>query len=121
MLTNTTSRGTDALYVSWKIPDAAPSGAGRARRRLSKGEAHHLYRLRSWVIVGDEAYALLTPAAGLEQIAEAIWGAGSSPTSSRWVASRECAGIARQIETEPVVRGLTLRPEQWRYSSAFAT
>lgn len=107
-----------ALYLSWRVADPDKSGATKVRRRLNSGENRHLYRLRSWVVVGGEVRALLSPAATLERIADAVWCENSEPLATRWIQPRDCARIAREIETSPVSLGLAERPEQWPYSSA---
>jgi hypothetical protein len=109
----------DALYFAWKIGRAGDDAAGEVREALEKGESRKLFRLRSWVVVGCEAQALVTPGASLDQITEAIWVGDSVPTASRWVRrGADCAELTRQMETAPVQEGLARRPEQWPYSSA---
>ena len=109
---------TDALYLSWKLPATEPAVIARAQRRLWSGEARRLYRLRSWVIVSGEVRALVAPATSLEGVVNAIWGAGAEPVATRWIPTRDCARIARDIETAPVSLGLAERPERWPLSSA---
>ena len=117
-MTSRRPKQKDALYVSWRLLEAGDGAAGRLHRRLNAGQTRHLYRLRSWVIVGGVVQALLAPAASLDRIAEALWAASTEPVSSRWVGGLACAAIARKIETTPVSLGLASRPEQWPWSSA---
>ena len=111
--------GSDALYVSWKIDTADEISARRVSLQLRRGEDQNLYRLRSWVIAGGEARALLAPSAPLERIAEAIWDKPADAIFTQWIDSPDvCARLARDIETAPVSMGLAKRPEQWPFSSA---
>jgi hypothetical protein len=111
--------GGDALYVAWKIEPADEIGARKVSLQLRRGEDKNLYRLRSWVIAGGEARALLAPAAPLERIAEAIWQRPADAILTEWIESADaCAQLAREIETAPVSMGLAKRPEQWPFSSA---
>jgi hypothetical protein len=109
---------TDALYLSWRLRTPDTTSVDLIRRRLNQGEIRHLYRLRSWVIVGGEVRALLSPAVTLDRIARAIWGDHSQPVSTRWVRQQDCARVSRDIERVPVHLGLASRPEQWPFSSA---
>ena len=107
------------MYIAWKLSDMDAASAGDVQARLTRGEGRKLYRLQSWVIMDREVRALLQPASPLEEITGAIWGEGTSPLRSRWIAGTQaCAEAAREIETAPVLRGLALRPEQWPWSSA---
>ena len=63
----------DALYLAWKLDATDASSVRRAQDRLTSGAERSLYRLRCWSIGNGEARALLSPAAPLEQIAQAIW------------------------------------------------
>lgn len=109
----------ELLYIAWKLNQSDAASAPSVLTRLVQGETWGLYRLRSWVIANGEARALLAPQAPLERIAEAIWGEGSQPLGSRWIAGKQaCAAAAREIETIPVDLGLASRPEQWPLSSA---
>jgi type II secretory pathway component PulK len=113
------SSGSDALYVAWKIEPDDEIGARRVSLQLRRGEDRNLYRLRSWVIAGGEARALLDPAAPLERIAEAIWEHPANAIVAQWIASADViTRLAREIETAPVSMGLAKRPEQWPFSSA---
>jgi len=113
--------GGDALYIAWKLDTADAASARRAQQLLAQGEQENLYCLRSWVVARGEVRALLSPAASLEQITGAIWSDQVEPLESRWVpGKRECAVLAREIETVPVGLGLAVRPEQWPFSSAAA-
>src|ERR1700722_20229357 len=95
--------GGDALYFAWKIGRAGEDAAREVRDALERGERRQLFRLRSWVVVGREAQALMTPGAGLDLIMEAICVGDSVPTASRWVrGGADCAELTRQIETAPV-------------------
>ncbi|MCU1327039.1 MAG: hypothetical protein JWN34_2409 [Bryobacterales bacterium] len=118
MHTSDGSSQPDALYLSWRLRSADITSVDQVKRRLALGETKHLYRLRSWVIVGGEVQALLSPAATLDRIATAIWGTNSQPIATRWVQSKDCAKTARDIETSPVSLGLAASPEQWPFSSA---
>lgn len=108
----------DALYLSWRLPTPHTTAVDQVKRRLNQGETRHLYRLRSWVIVGGEVRALLSPAVTLDRIAHAIWGESSQPVATRWVQQQDCARVSRDIERAPVCLGLATRPEQWPFSSA---
>ncbi len=105
-----------ALYIAWKFDPAGVTSALGVWNSLSRGEILHLFRLRSRVVVNGEVRALLSPAAPLERIADAI---SADLLTSRWIGTeRECAAMAREIESVPVKLGLAQRPEQWPLSSA---
>jgi hypothetical protein len=105
-----------ALYLVWQTSRATAVGA--IQRRLKQGERQRLYRLRSWVIVNNEAHALVTPSACLDEIVDELWQGEIQPLRTRWVPRAACADVAREIERVPVRLGLSRRPEQWPHSSA---
>jgi hypothetical protein len=111
-----TPRNRDALYLVWQESRAIAMGA--IQRRLEQGEEQRLYRLRSWVIVHNEAHALITPSASLDEIVDELWQDEIQPLKTRWVSRAACAHVAREIERVPVLLGLSPRPEQWPHSSA---
>jgi|SRR5579862_1442949 len=107
-----------ALYLVWQTSRAIAVGA--IQRRLEQGEQDRLYRLRSWVIVNNEAHALVTPSASVDEIVGELWRGETQPLKTRWVSRAACAHVAREIERVPVRLGLSERPEQWPHSSAAA-
>ena len=112
------SAAGDALYIAWQIATPGVRSALATRRRLVDGERQSLYRLRSWVIVRNEAHALLTPVGTLDEIVNELWRGSARPLQTRWVKQQSCARLSREIEREPVRLGLIERPEQWPHSSA---
>jgi hypothetical protein len=84
----------DALYLAWKLDATDASSVRRAQDRLTSGAERSLYRLRCWSIGNGEARALLSPAAPLEQIAQAIWQDPSQPVFSRWIAGKRAFAAA---------------------------
>jgi REP element-mobilizing transposase RayT len=97
----------------------------------------HLYRLRAWVLMINHIHILLYPEADLSRITKAIknftarraniilertgqpfW---QDESYDRWVrSSDELEKIVRYIEANSLAAGLVSRPEDWRWSSAFA-
>lgn len=115
---NHTTTG-ESLYFAWRLDSHDPGASRQARALLARGQVNRLYRLRSWVVVNDEARALVVPEVSLDEIAGAIWNEHDRPVKSRWIQSRRaCAALSREIESRPVALGLATRPEEWPYSSA---
>jgi len=96
-----------------------------------------LYRLRAWVLIVNHVHILIYPDARLPRItkviknysarrANLILGRTGQPfwqdeSYDRWVRSPdELEKVVRYIEANPLAAGLVSRPEDWRWSSAFA-
>jgi hypothetical protein len=109
----------NALYIVWRFRGDGERSTARARKLLHRGQALHLYRLRSWVAINGEIRALVAPAAPVEEIAQAARAECCETVSARWVITqRACMDLVREIETAPVQLGLASRPEEWPFSSA---
>jgi REP-associated tyrosine transposase len=96
-----------------------------------------LYVLRAWSIMPNHVHILIYPNAGLPRITRAIKGYSARRANEllgrpgqpfwqdesydHWVRDREQSEkIVRYIEANPVAAGFTTKPEDWRWSSAWA-
>ena len=93
----------------------------------------HLYDLHAWVIMSNHVHILIQPHTSLPKItrtikpysakeANRLLGCTGEPFESydHWVRSeKEFWNIIRYIEFNPVSAGLTVSPENWRWSSAW--
>jgi hypothetical protein len=102
------------LLVEWRTDSCARS----VTRRLLHGQhAQGMYRLRSFAIVHDRVSVLMEPLQGVTNILKK-WQAQNA--TNRWIAAADAPELIRTIESTPVRAGLTQRPEEWPWSSAWA-
>ncbi|HTP32736.1 MAG TPA: transposase [Candidatus Acidoferrales bacterium] len=114
-----------------------PEVAVRVAQSLQHGAATlHLYDLRAWVIMCNHVHILIDPRADMARITKSIKNYSARQANAvlersgpfwqtesydRWVRSGEAKErIVRYIESNPVWAGLVDRPEDWRWSSAWA-
>jgi len=99
-------------------------------------ESLRLYELCAWVIMCNHVHILIDPRAEMARITKAIKNYSARQANGilgrtgpfwqtesydRWVRSAEARErIVRYIESNPVSAGLVERPEDWRWSSAWA-
>ncbi len=96
-----------------------------------------LYSLRAWVIMPNHVHILIHPTADLSRITKSIknysarkanevLGRTGQPfwqdeSYDHWVRDREqLEKVVRYIEGNPVAAGFTTKPDDWRFSSAWA-
>jgi REP element-mobilizing transposase RayT len=105
---------------------------------LQYGEKQlRLYELEAWVLMANHVHVLIQPKAALSKITKSIKSFSARQANAilgrtgpfwreesydHWVRGpKEMGKILQYIENNPVTAGLVERPEDYRWSSAFAT